>query len=195
MRLKRLICGLVAVNLALAVASSAGAQTVASLKGKNFSGGTTVTVASEYEGCNFSYQQAKVMANGTTIPTVINLATTATFRGCNFVNARPPEGSVCINCNTALVYKKLETGTKQLSAVDENGTTITKTIKTYSHVLYGWGIYTARTYTVNYLPSPRFSQARPPEGSRAERIQARYDEWVESQAAANTASAAIGGIE
>lgn len=191
------------VILITILASVASAQTIDNtIKGRNYSGGTTVTIpttATLFVGCNFSFPQPRVLNNGTTVPKALTLDpdgfTTATFFRCNFVNARPVEGSRAIKCNTTLVARTLWTGTKQLQAVLDNGTTITKTIKTYSNVIYGRGVYTPQTYQVNYLPTPKMLVADPPEGSRAARIQARYDDWLESRTVSNDASAAMGEIE
>ncbi len=167
----------------------------AAVTGRNFSNGTTVTVAMEYVGCNFSFSQPRVMANGTTIPRTINLATTATFYRCNFVNARPVEGSRTIKCNTTLVARQIETGSETLSVMTDTGTTISRTIKTYSTIIYGRGTYTPTTYAVNYLPMPKMIPCEAPEGSRAARIRAKYDAYIEAQRARNVASGELGGIE
>jgi len=189
MRLKRLICGLVAL---LAFSTLAPAQTI---RGENFSGGTTVTVADEYIGCNFSFQQPKIMANGTTIPQLINLPTTATFFRCNFVNSRPQEGSQAVKCNTTLMARQIETGTELLSVVTDDGTTVSKTIKAYSTIIYGRGVYTGQQYTVNYLPSPKMIPSEAPEGSRSARIREKYDAYLEAHAARGNASSGLGEIE
>ncbi|HUS39472.1 MAG TPA: hypothetical protein VMX74_08480, partial [Pirellulales bacterium] len=92
------------------------AQTIDNtIEGGQYSNGTTVTIpttATLFVGCNFSFPQPRVLANGTTIPQSLNYGpdsfTTATFFRCNFVNARPAEGSRAVKCNTTLVARTLE---------------------------------------------------------------------------------------
>ena len=123
MRLKRLICGLVAANLALLLASSAGAQTVASLKGKNFSGGRTPTVADVYIGCNFSSGTLNYVA-GKWAPHVVAFTGTPTFRECNFTNTRPSAGTL-IHCNTTLRRNDVDLTTQTLPILLSDGETAT----------------------------------------------------------------------
>ncbi len=79
--------------------------------------------------------------------------------------------------------------------IKDNGTTVTKKVRTYSRIVYGKGIYTADEYRVDYLPTPRVTPTQAPAGSRSARIRAKYDEYLAARSARVEASGSFGGIE
>ena len=125
MRLSKLICALTALLLA----SSAGAQTVASLKGKNFSGGRPPHGVENpwgrlaYADCNFSSGSLDFVG-GKYVPHVLVFTGTPTFRDCNFTNTRPSAGTLT-HCNTTLRRNDVALTTETLPILLSDGETAT----------------------------------------------------------------------
>ena len=127
MRLSKLICALTALLLA----SSAGAQTVASLKGKNFSGGRPPHGVENpwgrlaYADCNFSSGSLDFVG-GKYVPHILAFTGTPTFRECNFTNTRPSAGTLT-RCNTTLRRNDVDLTTQTLPILLSDGETATFT--------------------------------------------------------------------
>jgi len=119
MKLKRLICGLVAL---LAFSTLAPAQTV---KGKNFSGGRAPTPGTQYVGCNFS-SGSLLLKDGKWEPHVIRFTGAPKFTECNFTNTRPSAGTLT-RCNTTLRRNEVDLTTQTLPILLSDGETVTFT--------------------------------------------------------------------
>ena len=126
------------------------------LTGENFSNGAPVPLASEYVGCNFSHRQPEIVA-GKWRSRLINLATTATFRGCNFTNARPPVGSVEFGSNRTVKRFEVRGTTRTLSMLNVDGTTVTLAfIRRENRIL---GHRRPNSNFVDFKPSPTIIDA------------------------------------
>lgn len=148
-------------------AATASGQVVDTIRGRNFSRGTTVPLARTYVECNFSFIQPRRIS-GKWVARVINLPVTATFRGCNMVNARPLAGSTLRKCNTWIIRRNVQGTSETLKFTDTDSTTYTIEVpRFYNRVL---GRTHPGTLQVQYLPRPRVTQIEARGTPRLEKI-------------------------
>ena len=120
---------MISIIALLALASSAGAQTVASLKGKNFSGGRAPRGVENpwgreaYADCNFSTQSLQYK-DGKFVPWVLRFTGAPKFTDCNFTNTVPSAGTLT-RCNTTLRRNAVDLTTETLPILLSDGETAT----------------------------------------------------------------------